>query len=255
MLYISGIHALNLSCELETCGDWHQSAIQWNNIPLQESEGSIFGDYGIELNRKVPEQIEIFAVANHIRALLDLLVAGKFSIAQGMKNDYICRDKYTEEIFEKVLLLKNNENWNEIDNFMKKEYLSQWSNYKRPFTITTENADLKTENREVIKELLLNLNDNSSKKIDSLCIMKANAFSRSEKISDLYDLTFIYNNYWEHLSVDVKSIVREVISYKSFECFIYLISGIDNLKLAEAFLLMYNRLGLVADEKDLSELK
>lgn len=206
MLYISGIHALNLSCELETCGDWHQSAIQWVNIPLLESEGSIFGDYGIELNKKVPEHIETFAVANHIRALLDLLVAGKFSIAQGMKNDYICNDKYTEEIFEKVLLLKNNKNWNEIDNFMEKEYLSQWYNYKIQFALTTEKTDLKIENREVIKELLLYSNDDSGKEIDRLCIMKANAFSRSEKISDLYDLAFICNNYWEHLSVDVMSI-------------------------------------------------
>jgi len=130
MLYVTGVFALNISCELETCGDWHQSALQWANIPLLESKESIFGDYGIEFNKNVPEHTETFAVANHIRALLDLLQDGKFSTAQGMNSDYICNVKYTDEIFQKVSLLQNNVNWNEIDNFMKKEYLSQWNDFK-----------------------------------------------------------------------------------------------------------------------------
>ena len=48
MEYISGIHALNLPCELETCGDWHTSALQWKRPLMRESNGSLFGDYGIE---------------------------------------------------------------------------------------------------------------------------------------------------------------------------------------------------------------
>jgi len=58
MKYITGIHALNLSCELETCGDWHQSAIQWVHPTILESIGSIFGDYGIEHNKPIPEHKE-----------------------------------------------------------------------------------------------------------------------------------------------------------------------------------------------------
>ncbi len=131
MLYLSGIHALNLNCELETCGDWHQSAIQWERLSLLDSENSIFGDYGIELNKEVPEHTERFNAANHIRALLDLLQQGKFSIAGGMNEDFICNDKYTEEIFEKVTLLKNEENWSAIDRFMGKEYLSKWIEFKK----------------------------------------------------------------------------------------------------------------------------
>lgn len=37
MEYISGIHALNLICNLDTCGDWHQSAIQWDNPTMFNS--------------------------------------------------------------------------------------------------------------------------------------------------------------------------------------------------------------------------
>lgn len=131
MKYLSGIHALNTPCELLTCGDWHRFAIQWERLTLLDSENSIFGDYGIEPNKEVHGRTERLNVANHIRALLDLLQQGKFSIAQGMKEDFICHDEYTEEVFEKVVLLKNEENWSAIDRFMGKEYFSEWLEYKK----------------------------------------------------------------------------------------------------------------------------
>ena len=48
MKYISGVYALNLPCSLETTGDWHQSSLDWNNIPYKESDNSIFSSWGIE---------------------------------------------------------------------------------------------------------------------------------------------------------------------------------------------------------------
>lgn len=53
--YISGVHALNLPCSSETTGDWHTSSIQWDNPWILESDGSIFGNYGIETCDCVPE--------------------------------------------------------------------------------------------------------------------------------------------------------------------------------------------------------
>jgi hypothetical protein len=38
MLYLSGIHALNLPCSLLTCGDWHTSGINWHGFVLLESQ-------------------------------------------------------------------------------------------------------------------------------------------------------------------------------------------------------------------------
>ena len=130
MEYISGIHALNLPCELETCGDWHTSALQWKRPLMRESNGSLFGDYGIEKNKKIQEHEKRYHTANHIRALLDLLEEGRFSIAQGMRDDFICNDKYDDEIFAKVLLLKDSPNWEDIDHFMQREYYRKWRNYK-----------------------------------------------------------------------------------------------------------------------------
>ena len=130
MLYLSGIHALNVPCALLTCGDWHASAINWKHIVLMDSEESIFRDYGIEQNKIIPENSGTYNVANHIRALLDLLAQGKYGLAQGMNKDYICNDLYTEEIFQKVSLMRDLSNWPEIDQFMGHEYYSKWLDYK-----------------------------------------------------------------------------------------------------------------------------
>ena len=126
MLYITGIHALNLPCKLETCGDWHQSGISWDYPITRESDNSFFKEYGIEPGHYIPEHNGQFNVANTIRALLDLLYEGNFAVAQGMKNDYICNDKYTNEVFQKVYEMNNLNNWELINAFMKKEYKLSW---------------------------------------------------------------------------------------------------------------------------------
>jgi len=128
--YITGIHALNLPCSLLTCGDWHRSALQWERPRFRNSEDGFFGDYGIEQCSVVPENEGTYAVANHIRALLDLLEVGNFSIAQGMNDDFIGNDDYTEEVFNKVAMMKVLPHWNEIDQFMGREYYGEWLDYK-----------------------------------------------------------------------------------------------------------------------------
>lgn len=138
MKYISLIHALNLPCNLETCGDWHASSIQWKKPHILESEESLWGDYGIEKNKKIPEHEEKYNVANHIRALLDLLFIGNFTIAQGMNKDFICNDKYDNEIFDKVILMMDLPYWERIDQFMTKEYLKKWINYKKGILVNEQ---------------------------------------------------------------------------------------------------------------------
>lgn len=129
MKYITGIHALNLNCSLETSGDWHQSGIQWKNLKQKESTKSIFGDWGIELNSHVPMNPGTFHVANHIRACLDLLDEGNFGYAQGMRHELIDNDKYTPIIFEKVLSLRDSTHWLKINRFMGMEYGIGWLDF------------------------------------------------------------------------------------------------------------------------------
>lgn len=134
MKYITGIHALNLPCELDTDGDWHCSALQWVRPTCADSDKSIFGLYGIEYDKEIPEHTEKFAVANHIRALLDMLDKGQFEYAQGMRDDFIDNSAYTNEIFEKVLMLRDNANWVEICEFMGNEYYMEWLNFLKAKT-------------------------------------------------------------------------------------------------------------------------
>lgn len=135
MKYITGIHALNLPCSLETCGDWHTSAIQWKVLNIAESERSIFKNYGIETCNCVPEHDGTFYIANTLRALLDLLIQGKFGLAEGAREDFICNEDYTEEFLFKVIMLKNRNNWKDIDKFMCSEYRLDWIYFKEKHNV------------------------------------------------------------------------------------------------------------------------
>ncbi|WP_418466901.1 hypothetical protein [Faecalibacillus faecis] len=131
MEYLTGIYALNLPCNLDTCGDWHSKSINWEHPDIRESNDSVLKDYGIEEKRNVKflNSSNNYNVANHIRALLDMLLAGNYGYAQGMKEEYICNEHYTNEIFKQVWKLKNEDNWNKINDFMKREYKMKWINY------------------------------------------------------------------------------------------------------------------------------
>lgn len=145
MKYVTGIHALNLPCKLETCGDWHTSALKWENISWGDTDTSLFGEYGIETDHSVPNLDGLHCVANHIRACLDLLVDGKFTVAQGMHNDYIDNEQYTPEVFKMVYLLRDRPNWHEIDEFMGKEYEMEWVRYKEAIKLKKGNYNSKKE--------------------------------------------------------------------------------------------------------------
>jgi len=131
MKYISGFQALNLECPLNTPGDWHQDNIDWNNINLLESDDSQFKDWGIFVSRKIPGHIgEDFFVANHIRAILDILQTKSLNELKGFRHDFICDETLNNTIFEKVFELKNSPNWDKIDKIMSKEYYKLWRQFK-----------------------------------------------------------------------------------------------------------------------------
>ena len=86
--------------------------------------------------------------------------------------------------------------------------------------------------------------------IDALARMKAMAYQGRDKIRDLYDLSFICNNYYEQLSYPTRATIRDTLSYKGIEQFDYLVATqndplIDKDKLADGFL---KKLGLLMDQ-------
>ena len=88
--------------------------------------------------------------------------------------------------------------------------------------------------------------------IEPLCIMKINAYTNRDKIRDLYDVTFICKRFFDLLSPQTIALLRSAVEYKGIEQFDFLIKDqqdelIDSGKLAEDFLDMYDRLGLLYD--------
>lgn len=130
MRYLTGMYALNTPCELNTTGDWHRCCFDWTKPEFAESKGSIWGDWGIERNVKIPMlNGERHNKANHLRAILDLLAQNRLLEAQGLKDDYICAVEYTSAFFEQVLKLRNASNWANVCSLMYHEYRGEWRKY------------------------------------------------------------------------------------------------------------------------------
>jgi predicted nucleotidyltransferase component of viral defense system len=91
--------------------------------------------------------------------------------------------------------------------------------------------------------------------IEPLCVMKTSAYAGRDKIRDLYDIAFICNNYYDQLSLPTIALLRSSVEYKGIEQFDYVVRNqpdelIDNDKLADDFLKMYEHLGLLLDENE-----
>ena len=217
MKYITDMHALNLPCSLGTVGDWHASGIQWTNLHIQESDDSPFGDWGIEAaicpipenpNNKLP-------IANHIRALLDMIEKKRFSLAQGMRMDFIGDESFNDIVFEKVLLLRNSPNWPEIDNFMEHEYLMDWVRFRRDATgseieISFSDKNNASPRRQQMEEC-------KNRTLDEESFSKLLAYTAEPTFNLLSNLVYIINNHWEALSPATQRQLSEAFYYKGVE--------------------------------------
>ena len=109
--------------------------------------------------------------------------------------------------------------------------------------------------KEIPEEETVMVNGIKVYRIDPLCGMKINAYSGRDRIRDLYDLTFIFKNYYDQLSPQTISLLRGAVAHKGIAQFDYVVRNqpdelIDSDKLADDFLTMYDRLGLMMDENE-----
>ncbi len=133
MEYITDIHALNLECDLGTTGDWHASAIRWEHPRTLDTGETPWGDWGIEVDsdRWVPGNPGRHNIANHVRALCDMVYLGRLSNAQGMSEVFLDGDEYDEDIFEHIYMLRETPRWAAVNEFMGREYGRKWVSYRR----------------------------------------------------------------------------------------------------------------------------
>lgn len=131
-----------------------------------------------------------------------------------------------------------------------KRYMINYGNICKPLKI-----EASFRRKEIGQEDTTKIKDIYVYNIEALCVMKANAYTSRDKIRDLYDLSFICNTFFDQLSPQVISLLRSAIEYKGIEQFDYIIREqkdelIDNSKLADDFLKMHDRLGLLYDESE-----
>jgi len=91
--------------------------------------------------------------------------------------------------------------------------------------------------------------------VNALCILKSGAYFNRDKIRDLFDLSFIVNNYFDQLSPDTKFMVQNALATKGLDQFEYLINSqedvlVDKDALEISFLKMHEKLGLLAAPSD-----
>ena len=129
-----------------------------------------------------------------------------------------------------------------------KRFMINYGSNERPLKI-----EVSYRRKNIKKDEITKINGINVYTINEICLMKASAYSGRDKIRDLYDICSICNNYWDELSEDVKSFIRVAVEYKGIEQFENIIKDrkdelIDNEKLEEDFLKMYDKLGILADE-------
>lgn len=238
MRYISGIHALNLPCSLPTSGDWHRFAIQWEKPTIRESSECLFGDYGIENCTVVPGQPGTHKVANHIRALLDMISEGQFGYAQGMRKDFICNDSLDEEIFGKVILLKDSALWPAINRFMGREYSMRWLRF-----LDSKNLQYPDPQKSPDRDY------SDVVSIDRLIIKKASIFQCYADLLALQDLLTLSLRNFDLLNKQIKDILTDVLLVNEVSDIEYLaniwkISEKETNKLLDEYVVLQKKLGL-----------
>lgn len=95
-------------------------------------------------------------------------------------------------------------------------------------------------------------------KIEQLARMKTSAYQARDRIRDLYDIGFICQQYFECLPDAVKDQLRDALSYKGIEQFDYMVRTqpdplINVEKMADNFLSMHERLGLLVDNQPIQQ--
>lgn len=131
-----------------------------------------------------------------------------------------------------------------------KRFFINYGNTQKPLKI-----EVSYRERNIDEDDCLKINGIMVYNINTLCLMKGAAYQARDKLRDLYDVCFICNNYWNELNPFVIKQLKINVGIKGVEQFDYIVSTqedelIDNDKLADDFLEMFDRLDLLISDKD-----
>lgn len=134
-------------------------------------------------------------------------------------------------------------------------FMINYGNVEKPLKI-----EASYRRKEISADETAHINGILVYKIEPLLIMKINAYTNRDKVRDLYDMTFLYGHFHDHLSPQATALLRNAIEQKGIEQFDYIMKNqedelIDSGKLSEDFLKMYVGLGLLYSQNERRLLK
>ena len=237
MLYISGLCALNLPCKLKLQGDCHMSSIDWNKVEYLESKDSIFEDYGIEVGYSNEELgLQHVNKANYIRACLDLLEQGKYSVLKNFMSKWLDTDlqELQTEIFNQVFKLSSSSNWDQVDDFMDHEYLMNWGRFKQAKGIPICKIKSPAENVYAYDPF-------NQDEVIAVAEQMVNAYLQRGSLYDLNDLIYICGKFRDLFTSSVRKQIIRALGIKGAYYVEYLVNTqfaplIDNQALADYFI-------------------
>ncbi|KRM25158.1 hypothetical protein FC91_GL001096 [Schleiferilactobacillus harbinensis DSM 16991] len=118
-------------------------------------------------------------------------------------------------------------------------------------------VEVSYRNKHINPATVNKINGISVYNLDTLAMMKNNAYQSRAKIRDLYDLSFILEHHWDDVSQKTKETVADALSYNGLERFDYYVKTQQDAlipkdrvdEMTNNFLSVYDRLGLVDDNK------
>ena len=145
-------------------------------------------------------------------------------------------------------------NVNEDTDTVKRFMIHYTEQYSKPLKV-----EISYRRKHIGEDEITNINGIEVYTINSLCYMKSSAYQARDKIRDLHDVCFLCNNYLESLSEGAINALRTSVEYKGIEQFDYIIRVqsdelIDSEKIADDFLKMYDKLGLLYTDEEKSSL-
>ena len=255
MKYITGLHALDLPCSLETCGDFHHLP-DWKHPMVMNTEKAFFGDWGLEWHEIPGQGGKRVPVANHIRACLDMLEMRDYANLQGMNAVYLDAPRYNEFIFEQVLRMRALPYWKEIDAFMESEYFMFWV---RVSWLASRRAEKGWRPEKPLWRCVIDTGElrqryraMTPEERQEAVQEAALGFLRREelRLPHVVALCILLDEYFDEMDDGTKQQVCDVLRYQPCERFEYIVEmeagpEVDRKWLADSFLAIMRKLGLV----------
>ena len=132
MIYLTGKQAFYVTCEEDSVGEWMMSKELFAELELKESSETLMGDALIEKDKIIPYHADddLYNVATHTRAYLDMLFDERYDELKGVFMDSIQSKKCRAEIFKYAYHYGIGlERFQQIHIFMTSEFGNAWHSY------------------------------------------------------------------------------------------------------------------------------